>query len=113
MVLINQFVQLKKHTDFTPGTYSGDFKLDNKPPEVHYWISHGWATEPKISAVKDFAVSWWKWWKGLQPEWRAMLEVDSLLDLAYHPTLTGNEDCLAVDKYSRNMFFSVMAMLLW
>ena len=111
--LIDQFVQLEKRTDFAPGARSGGFKSDNRPPEVHYWISRGRAMEPKISAVKDFAKSWWKWWRGLQPEWRAVLEVDGLLDSAYHPTLTGNEDWSAVDKYGRNAFFSVMATLLW
>ena len=111
--LIEQFVQLEERKDFAPGTCSDGFKSDNRPPEVHYWISRGQATEPKISAVKDFEESWWKWWKGLQPAWRAALEVDGVLDSVHHPTLTGNEDWSAVDKYSKNAFFSVMATLLW
>ncbi|EDQ99300.1 uncharacterized protein LACBIDRAFT_335124 [Laccaria bicolor S238N-H82] len=113
MALIEQFVQLEKHTAFAPGTHSGGFKLDNRLPEVHYWISCRQVTEPKISAVKDFEASWWKWWKGLQPDWRVVLEVEGILDSAHQPTLMGNEDWLAVDKYGRNAFFFVMVTLLW
>ena len=111
--LIEQFVQLEKRTAFAPGGRFEGFKSDNRPPEVRYWISRGRATEPKISAVKDFEGSWWKWWKGLQPDWRAVLEVEGVLDSAHQPTLMGNEDWSAVDKYGRNAFFSVMATLLW
>ena len=31
--------------------------------------------QPKVDKVSEFKKSWWKWWKGLQPEWRAVSDV--------------------------------------
>jgi len=76
-------MELEKCTDFTPGACSAGFGLENRLPEVHYWISQGCATQPKVSNVEVFQENWWKWWKGLQPTWQTVSEVEGPLDQSY------------------------------
>ena len=70
-------------------------------------------TQPRISNLADFKENWWKWWKGLQPPWRAVFEVEGSLDRTHRPVLTGVRNWSAIDKHCRNVFFSIMATLLW
>jgi len=112
-LLINHFTEHEKHTDFTPGARSAGFRSDNRPPEVHYWISRGCATQPKVSDITVFQENWWKWWKGLQPTWRAVSEVEGPLDHSHHRASMGGQDWSAVNKHGRNTFFTVMATLFW
>ena len=111
--LIHKFTEFEKRTAFAPGGRSAGFGSDNRPPEVRYWISRGRATQPKISNIADFRDNWWRWWKGLQPTWRDVSEVDGLLDRTHRPGSTGDHDWSAIDKHGRNAFFSVLATLLW
>ena len=112
-VLIKQFTDLERLTDFAPGARSAGFKLDNRPAEVCYWISRGRATQPTVDKVAEFEKKWWKWWKGLQPEWRAMSDVVGPLDSSHRLDLADGADWSAVNKHGRNGFYSVMATLVW
>ncbi|KIJ92126.1 hypothetical protein K443DRAFT_135355 [Laccaria amethystina LaAM-08-1] len=98
---------------FAPGGCSAGFRSDNRPPAVHYWISRGRTIQPRISNITDFEENWWKWWKGLQPAWRAVFEVECPLDRTHRPALTGGHDWSAINKHGRNAFFFIMATLLW
>ena len=69
--------------------------------------------QPKVDKVSEFKKSWWKWWKGLQPEWRAVSDVVGPLDSSHHLGLVDSADWSAVNKHGRNTFFSVMATLIW
>ena len=111
--LIDQLTKFEKLTDFEPGARSAGFGLDKRPPEVRYWISRGCMTQPRISNLADFKENWWKWWKGLQPPWRAVFKVEGSLDRTHRPVLTGVRNWSAIDKHCRNVFFSIMATLLW
>ena len=61
--------------------------------------------------MPDFEKSWWKWWKGLQPDWRAVLDV--ALDSSHRLNLVDSADWSVVNKHGRNTFFSMMATLVW
>ena len=111
--LIKQFTDLERLTDFAPAGRFKGFKSDNRPEEVRYWISRGRATQPKVDKVSEFEKSWWKWWKGLQPDWRAVSDVVGPLDSSHHLGLVDGADWSAVNKHGRNAFFSVMATLVW
>ena len=111
--LIDQLINFEKLTDFAPGEHSAGFRSDKQLPEVHFWISQGRTTQPKISNLANFKKNWWKWWKGLQPPWRAVFKVEGSLDHTHHPVLTGGHDWLAINKHSCNTFFSIMATLFW
>ena len=54
-----------------------------------------------------------KWWKGLQPEWRAILDVVGPLNSSHRLDLADGADWSAVNKHGRNGFYSVMATLVW
>ena len=111
--LINHFTEHEKRTDFAPGARSAGFGSDNRPPEVRYWISRGRAIQPKVSNVVVFQDNWWKWWKGLQPTWRAVSEVEGPLDRSHRRVSKSGQDWSAVNKHGRNAFFTVMATLFW
>ena len=111
--LINHFTEHEKRTDFAPGARSAGFGSDNRPPEVHYWISRGRTIQPKVSNVVVFQDNWWKWWKGLQPTWRAVSEVEGPLDRSHRRVSMGGQDWSAVNKHGRNAFFTVLATLFW
>ena len=111
--LIDQLIKFEKLTDFAPGECSAGFGSDKRPPEVRFWISRGRTTQPKISNLANFEKNWWKWWKGLQPPWRAVFKVEGSLDCTHHPVLTGDRDWSAINKHGRNTFFSIMATLFW
>ena len=112
-LLIEQFTDLERRTNFAPGARSAGFKPDNRPAEVHYWISRGRAIQPKVDKVSDFEKSWWKWWKGLQPDWRAVSDVVGPLDASHRSNLVDGADWSVVNKHGRNAFLSVMATLVW
>jgi hypothetical protein len=111
--LIKQFTDLERLTDFAPGARLAGFKSDNRPAEVHYWISRGRATQPTVDKVAKFEKKWWKWWKALQPEWRAISDVVGALDSSHRLDLVDGADWSAVNKHGRNGFYSVMATLVW
>ena len=112
-LLINRFTEHEKRTDFAPGARSAGFGSDNRPPEVRYWISRGCAIQPEVSNIVVFQDNWWKWWKGLQPTWRAVSEVEGPLNRSHRRVSMGGQDWLAVNKHGRNAFFTVMATLFW
>lgn len=112
-LLINCFTKHEKRTNFAPGARLAGFGSDNRPPEVHYWISQGRAIQPEVSNVVVFQDNWWKWWKGLQPTWRAVSEVEGPLDRSHRRVSMGGQDWSAVNKHSCNVFFTVMATLFW
>ena len=111
--LIDQLTKFEKLTDFAPGAHSVGFGSDKRPSEVHYWISRGRTIQPMITNLADFKENWWKWWKGLQPPWRAVFEVEGSLDRTHCPALTGSCDWSAINKQGRNTFFSIMTLLWW
>ena len=111
--LINQLIKFEKLTDFAAGERSAGFRSDKRLPEVRFWISRGRTTQPKISNLANFEKNWWKWWKGLQPPWRAVFEVEGSLDRTHRPVLTCGRDWSAINKHGRNAFFSIMATLFW
>ena len=69
--------------------------------------------QPKVDKVSEFEKSWWKWWKGLQPEWRAVSDVVGPLDSSHRLGLVDGADWSVVKKHGRNTFFLVMVTLVW
>ena len=63
--------------------------------------------------MAEFERKWWKWWKGLQPEWRAISDVVGALDSSHRLNLVDGADWSVVNKHGRNGFYSVMATLVW
>ncbi|PBK59708.1 hypothetical protein ARMSODRAFT_898953 [Armillaria solidipes] len=81
-----------------------------RPAEVGVWIKNYRRKHPKISLPK-FADEWWIWWKGMQPDWRNVMDVDGVLGEAYRGGIGGDWECLR--KSGQNGFVSPLACLAW
>ncbi|SJL16932.1 uncharacterized protein ARMOST_20464 [Armillaria ostoyae] len=80
------------------------------PAEVGVWIKNYRRKHPKISLPK-FADEWWIWWKGMQPDWHNVMDVDGALGEAYRGGIGGDWECLW--KSGQNGFVSLLACLAW
>ncbi len=81
-----------------------------RPVEVGMWIKNYRHKHPKISLPK-FADEWWIWWKGMQPYWCNVRDVDGTLGEVYRGSIGGNWECLW--KSGQNGFVSLLACLAW
>lgn len=61
---------------------------------------------PDIEDEATYASNWWKWWGGLQPEWREH-------DTEGRPIAGGEGDWDALEKPGKNGFLIVLISLWW
>ena len=110
---INSYIQLESYTSFQAGSRSEGFKPTNRPSEVAWWVARGRKVQPTVVNTHVFEQQWWKWWKGLQPNWREVVGVDGALNASHRLASEGDGGWTAVNKHGRNAFLTVMATLVW
>jgi hypothetical protein len=105
--ILCHFIEIETTSDFADGKKG--FSKAGRPDELGKWIAAGcWRrTPPVITNVKNFTNIWWKWWIGLQPEWREELEGGRLARAMY-----GN-DWETLTLPGPNGWLSVVACLYW
>ncbi|EDR12543.1 uncharacterized protein LACBIDRAFT_312075 [Laccaria bicolor S238N-H82] len=104
---IQIYVGIKKEAGFMVGSPNAGFKVDNRPPEVAFWVGRG------RKSVPLFEAGWWKWWKGLQPKWRSAVEVEGPLTATHREVTDGEGGWASVDKHGQNAFLTVLSCLVW
>jgi hypothetical protein len=95
---IGEFADLKK-----------GFPSSGRPNKLGKWIGAGqWRRSPPIvTDVERFAKTWWKWWVGLQPDWRKGRETGKLGEGMY------GDDWDSMTVPGPNGWLSVVACLYW
>ncbi|KAJ7429178.1 hypothetical protein B0H11DRAFT_1769443, partial [Mycena galericulata] len=57
------------------GMSGGKLSVKERPRQVTEWIKDGRGRTKEILGIANVGVfeeKWWKWWKGMQPEWRGI-----------------------------------------
>ncbi|EDR08975.1 uncharacterized protein LACBIDRAFT_326622 [Laccaria bicolor S238N-H82] len=110
---IRIYVDFEKIANFAVGSPNAGFKVDNRPPEVAYWVGRGRKSAPPIKSIPLFEVGWWNWWKGLQLNWRSVAEVEGPLTATHHEVANGEGGWASIDKHGQNEFLTVLSCLVW
>ncbi|PBK61729.1 hypothetical protein ARMSODRAFT_844667, partial [Armillaria solidipes] len=86
---------------------------NNRPPEVAAWIKNYRRIHPDISeaSLDSFAAKWWKWWIGMQPEWRDVLGKEGPLEIS--DRVRKGSDWSGLNKPGQNGLISVVVSLAW
>ncbi|KAF7798118.1 hypothetical protein EIP86_009333 [Pleurotus ostreatoroseus] len=48
-------------------------QTDDRPKQIGHWMQYlrrDLKKTPEIQDVESYALAWWAWWRGMQPEWR-------------------------------------------
>ncbi|KAJ6487265.1 hypothetical protein C8R47DRAFT_979203 [Mycena vitilis] len=93
----------------------------NRPQQVATWVNlgrggrGGWISNgvgPPIESLTIFDDLWWKWWGGMQPEWRvADAGTPGRFTRDRYPTKKADWACLR--HPGKNGFLTVVATLYW
>ncbi|KAI9068212.1 hypothetical protein FKP32DRAFT_1562193, partial [Trametes sanguinea] len=93
-----------------------DFKSSSKglgaadrPPEIHHWLRVLRRVLDKPPAIEDeeaYRTSWWKWWSGLQPDWRYRGDGDRLV-------IGGQGSWEALTQPGKNGILIILLSLSW
>jgi hypothetical protein len=110
---IRIYVDFEKTANFVVGSPNAGFKVDNRPPEVAYWVGRGRKSAPPIKDLASFEAGWWNWWKGLQPIWRSVVEVEGPLTATHREVTDGEGGWAGVDRHGQNAFLTVLSCLVW
>ncbi|KAJ8494862.1 hypothetical protein ONZ45_g13091 [Pleurotus djamor] len=115
--LLATYVQLEEQTAFAnPGPQS-TLPAENRPAQIQWWVHRGRRQPVVISNVTTFAEEWWTWWKTMQPEWRAVRDVNGYLTVRHRVfdlAISEAPDAWStMDKHGANGFLSVVASLGW
>ena len=110
---IHIYVGIEKKAGFVVGSPNAGFKVDNRPPEVAFWVGRGRKSAPLVKNLPSFEAGWWKWWKGIQPKWRSAVEVEGPLTAAHREVTDGEGGWASVDKHGQNAFLTVLSCLVW
>ena len=110
---IRIYVDFEKIASFAVGSPNAGFKVDNRPREVAYWVGHGRKSAPLIKDLPSFEAGWWNWWKGLQPNWRSVAEVEGPLTTTHREVTNGEGGWASLDKHGQNAFLTVLSCLVW
>ncbi|KAF7967411.1 hypothetical protein HWV62_34381 [Athelia sp. TMB] len=114
LALLVKWVEFERRLGFPNGSRSRAHVLSQteRPKPIGIWIQHNRPWDklpiPRLQdAVEDFSISWWLWWRSLQPVWRA----DSL---SHDLRRTGEFNWDETRKGGSNGFFLViLALGLW
>ncbi|KAJ7664353.1 hypothetical protein DFH06DRAFT_986198 [Mycena polygramma] len=95
--------------------------MTNRPQQVTTWVNlgrrgrGGWISNgvgPPIESLAIFDDLWWKWWGGMQPEWRvADAGTPGRFTRDHYPTKKADWACLR--HPGKNGFLTVVATLYW
>ena len=98
---------------FAVGSPNAGFKVDNRPQEVAYWVGRGRKSVPPIKDLPSFEAGWWNWWKGLQPNWQSVAEVEGPLTTTHCEVTNGEGGWASLDKHGQNAFLTILSCLVW
>jgi hypothetical protein len=105
--ILLRFIEIESAAGFTDKKKG--FPSSGRPCELGKWIGGGrWRrSAPPITNIGNFEKTWWKWWAGLQPEWREGRESGNLVRGIY-----GDKwDDMTVP--GPNGWLSIIACLYW
>ncbi|KAI9061266.1 hypothetical protein FKP32DRAFT_1576315 [Trametes sanguinea] len=81
----------------------------DRPPEIHHWLRvlrRVLDKPPHIEDEAGYSVSWWKWWTGMQPDWRRR-------DAEGHLVRDGSGSWEALSQPGKNGILIVLLSLAW
>ncbi|KAF7978594.1 hypothetical protein HWV62_45316 [Athelia sp. TMB] len=109
--ILSKWVELERVLGFPKGRGKMNVLSSiNRPAELGIWINKGrpWNDLPRIysGTAEDYSMSWWLWWRSLQPAWRRRTATLSL-DLRGTGAYTWDE----TRKGSISGFFVVLVSL--
>ena len=78
-----------------------------------YWVGRGRKSAPLIKDLTSFEAGWWNWWKGLQPIWQSVVEVEGPLTATHREVTDGEGGWAGIDRHGQNMFLTVLSCLVW
>jgi hypothetical protein len=90
------------------------FSSAKRPAEVEWWIARARKPKPVIKDIAKFKDNFWSWWKGLQPKWREVGNVDGPLTSGHRCFEgPGDGDWVDLNKPGQNGFLTVVSLLCW
>ncbi|EIW56589.1 uncharacterized protein TRAVEDRAFT_81082, partial [Trametes versicolor FP-101664 SS1] len=99
---------LERAYDFATSVSCG-LSAKGRPSEVGDWLRIQRRELDKFPIIKNesaYMTSWWKWWSGIQPEWRRQAGQG-------RPAIGGDGDWECLTNPGKNGMFIVLISLVW
>ncbi|KZP10427.1 hypothetical protein FIBSPDRAFT_698212, partial [Athelia psychrophila] len=108
--LLLKWVELERQLGFLKSR-TNQLSTTSRPAQIGIWLhnSRPWNGMPFIgpNVVEDYSISWWLWWRSLQPTWRVVSLSRNLRDS------TGEFTWQETRKGSASGFYLVILSLGW